>query len=103
MKSMYKAAASGNRDAMQGLYNQYRRQLYFTALVLLRDKKLAAGASAAAFRRILRDLPAAGVETEEQYLALKKLGCAIIQGYYFSKPLPAADFEKLLLDKKSSE
>ena len=67
MKSMYKAAASGNRDAMQGLYNQYRRQLYFTALVLLRDKKLAAGASAAAFRRILRDLPAAGVETEEQF------------------------------------
>ncbi|MBE7070897.1 MAG: EAL domain-containing protein [Ruminococcaceae bacterium] len=46
---------------------------------------------------------AEGVETEEQYLALKKLGCAIIQGYYFSKPLPAADFEKLLLDKKSSE
>ena len=41
-----------------------------------------------------------GVETEEQYLALKKLGCAIIQGYYFSKPVPAAEFEKFLLDKK---
>lgn len=39
---------------------------------------------------------AEGVETEEQYLALKKLGCAIIQGYYFSKPLPADEFEKLL-------
>ena len=43
---------------------------------------------------------AEGVETEEQYLALKKLGCAIIQGYYFSKPVPAAEFEKFLLDKK---
>ena len=44
---------------------------------------------------------AEGVETEEQYLALKKLGCAIIQGYYFSKPLPADEFEKLLHDKKA--
>ena len=43
---------------------------------------------------------AEGVETEEQYLALKKLGCAIIQGYYFSKPVPAAEFEKFLLEKK---
>ncbi len=43
---------------------------------------------------------AEGVETEEQYLTLKKLGCAIIQGYYFSKPLPADEFEKLL--KKDS-
>lgn len=42
---------------------------------------------------------AEGVETEEQYLALKKLGCAIIQGYYFSKPLPAEEFEKLLQQK----
>ena len=39
---------------------------------------------------------AEGVETEEQYLALKKLGCAIIQGYYFSRPVPGADFEKLI-------
>jgi len=43
---------------------------------------------------------AEGVETEEQYLALKKLGCAIIQGYYFSKPVPAIEFEKFLLEKK---
>lgn len=43
---------------------------------------------------------AEGVETEEQYLALKKLGCTIIQGYYFSKPVPAAEFEKFLLEKK---
>ncbi len=29
-----------------------------------------------------------GVETEEEYLAFKKLGVEFIQGYYFSKPLP---------------
>ena len=44
---------------------------------------------------------AEGVETEEQYLALKRLGCTIIQGYYFSKPVPAEEFEKFLNDKKS--
>ena len=44
---------------------------------------------------------AEGVETEEQYLALKKLGCTIIQGYYFSKPLPAGEFEKFLTAKDS--
>ena len=44
---------------------------------------------------------AEGVETEEQYLALKKLGCTIIQGYYFSKPVPAEEFEKFLIEKDS--
>lgn len=41
-------------------------------------------------------LIAEGVETEEQYMLLKKAGCDIIQGYYFSKPLPPEDFEKLI-------
>ena len=30
-----------------------------------------------------------GIETEEQYIAFKKLGVEYIQGYYFSRPLPA--------------
>ena len=37
---------------------------------------------------------AEGVETEEQMLALKKLGCEIVQGYYFSKPVPAEEFTR---------
>ncbi len=36
---------------------------------------------------------AEGVENEEQYKMLKSSGCDIVQGYYFSKPLPAQDFE----------
>lgn len=44
---------------------------------------------------------AEGVETEEQYLALKKLGCTIIQGYYFSKPVPAEEFEKFLVENNA--
>lgn len=39
---------------------------------------------------------AEGVETEEQYLLLKKLGAEIIQGYYFSKPVPPEEFNKLI-------
>ena len=40
---------------------------------------------------------AEGVETAEQVAALKVLGCDYIQGYYYSKPLPARDFEEYLL------
>ena len=39
---------------------------------------------------------AEGVENEEQYLFLKENGCDVVQGYYFSKPLPQTDFEELL-------
>lgn len=42
------------------------------------------------------DVLAEGVETEEQYEFLKNNGCDIIQGYYFYKPMPANDIEKLL-------
>ena len=42
---------------------------------------------------------AEGVETLEQLDALKELGCDIVQGYYYSKPIPANDFERFLGDK----
>ncbi len=37
-----------------------------------------------------------GVETKEQCDYLMGLGIRYIQGYYFYKPMPAADFEKLI-------
>lgn len=39
---------------------------------------------------------AEGVETSEQLAALRAEGCAEIQGYLFSKPIPLADIAELL-------
>ena len=39
---------------------------------------------------------AEGVETEGQMALLRELGCALVQGYYFSRPVPSGDFEKLI-------
>lgn len=42
------------------------------------------------------DVTAEGVETEAQYIFLKKLGCNIIQGFYFARPMPDTEFEEML-------
>ena len=39
---------------------------------------------------------AEGVETKNQVAGLKRLGCVIGQGFYFSQPLRAAEFDQLL-------
>ena len=46
---------------------------------------------------------AEGVETEEQMLTLKEFGCDVVQGYYFARPMPAADFEPFLLNRKATD
>jgi EAL domain-containing protein (putative c-di-GMP-specific phosphodiesterase class I) len=40
---------------------------------------------------------AEGVETENQMRLLKEAGCDIVQGYFFSRPLPADEFKKNIL------
>lgn len=40
---------------------------------------------------------AEGVESETQYMILEHLGCHMIQGYYFSKPLKPDDYKKILI------
>lgn len=44
---------------------------------------------------------AEGVETKNQFEMLAEMGCGCIQGYYFSKPVPEAEFvERLKLEQK---
>lgn len=42
---------------------------------------------------------AEGIETKEQVEFLRKIGCDIIQGYYFSKPITITEFEEKYLVK----
>ena len=42
---------------------------------------------------------AEGVETKEQLELLRKLGCPLVQGFYFSRPLPAREFEETVIRK----
>ena len=44
-----------------------------------------------------------GVEDEAQYRLMKQVGCDIIQGYYFSRPVDAASFEPLITLKAADE
>jgi diguanylate cyclase (GGDEF)-like protein/PAS domain S-box-containing protein len=41
---------------------------------------------------------AEGIEQYAQFLALRRMGCDLAQGYYFSRPLPAAEAGALLRD-----
>ena len=43
---------------------------------------------------------AEGVETKAQLERLRDVGCDYAQGYYFSRPLPVQEFEKLLAAEK---
>ena len=43
---------------------------------------------------------AEGVESERCFTLLKSMGCDLCQGYHFSRPVPAEQFDKLL-DKRS--
>ena len=48
------------------------------------------------------DVPivAEGVEDEVQLNVLKKMGCDIVQGFYFSRPVPADEFEKFIEEER---
>lgn len=53
---------------------------------------IALASSIAMIRRLDYKIVAEGVETKEQAEKLTEMGCEYLQGYYFSKPLPEAEF-----------
>ncbi|MHB0984717.1 MAG: putative bifunctional diguanylate cyclase/phosphodiesterase [Sulfuricella sp.] len=66
------------------------------------DTAIAAAIVAMALTLNIRVI-AEGVETSEQLAFLHSQKCTSMQGYYFSKPLPAADFALLLQQGKTLE
>ena len=46
-----------------------------------------------------KEVIAEGVETKEQLEFLKNHQCDIIQGFFFSKPLPVEEIEKIYLER----
>lgn len=51
-------------------------------------------------RSLMLELVAEGVETQEQLDYLKQLQCNRMQGYLFSRPIPAQEFEKLVKNQQ---
>ncbi len=43
-----------------------------------------------------------GIETKKQYKVLEGMKVRMIQGYYFDKPMPRAEFEKKYVKKKKA-
>ena len=44
-----------------------------------------------------------GVETEEMKIQLAEMGCDYEQGFYFSKPVPADEFQELIKTEIENE
>ena len=66
----------------------------------LTDKNMAVISSVIELAKKLRlTVVSEGVETDEQVDFLKKLECELIQGYYYYKPMPSAEFEKILAEQ----
>jgi EAL domain-containing protein (putative c-di-GMP-specific phosphodiesterase class I) len=49
-------------------------------------------------KQLRQEIVAEGVENREQMHYLRQLGCDLLQGYLFSQPLPASQYERLVRD-----
>ncbi|MFP4350260.1 MAG: putative bifunctional diguanylate cyclase/phosphodiesterase [Desulfococcaceae bacterium] len=53
-------------------------------------------------KALQKKILAEGIETAEQKDLLKQLGCNLLQGYFFNKPMPAAAFEREIIRWQTS-
>ena len=61
-----------------------------------------AGAVVSIARSLRLRVVAEGVETEAQAERLRGLGCGLAQGYFFARPMPAADLERFLAEHRAT-
>lgn len=72
-------------------------------LAELSDKNKAVTKTVIALAKSLDlEVLAEGVETAEHVQFLQEHGCALVQGFYYYKPMPAADFEVLLKEMSAT-
>jgi diguanylate cyclase (GGDEF)-like protein len=67
-----------------------------------RDDAAICAAIVAMARELSLTVVAEGVEADEQLTLLRQYGCGAIQGYVFSRPLPVAEFERLVLSRQAA-
>lgn len=51
-------------------------------------------------KQLRQEIVAEGIETREQMAFLRDLGCDQLQGYLFSQPVGASEFERMIRDRK---
>ncbi|NJM72346.1 MAG: EAL domain-containing response regulator [Scytonema sp. RU_4_4] len=76
-----------DRYFIQGIANDSQKAVITTALIQMAHN-------------LNLHIVAEGVETEQELNFLRQYKCDAIQGFLFSCPLPAAEFEKILFAKK---
>jgi EAL domain-containing protein (putative c-di-GMP-specific phosphodiesterase class I) len=64
------------------------------------DNRAIISAATAMAQNMKLKVIAVGVETEEQLEFLKSTGCQEMQGFLFSRPLPAKEFRELIALRK---
>jgi len=60
-----------------------------------RDKDVLLPALIRGFKQMNLSITAEGIETEEMAGAMKEIACDYLQGYYYSRPVPMAEFLKM--------
>ncbi len=60
------------------------------------DSNILVSATIAMAHKLGLSVTAEGIETEEQFQYLRNTDCDLLQGFYFGKPIPAAEFTKKL-------
>ena len=67
---------------------------FFRSVDDIKRSNLIVGETISLAKKLGMEIVAEGIETREQVDFLAKQDCDLIQGFYFSKPLPVAEFEQ---------